>query len=185
MGSQLCIEKQMAPRVSTDLKTFANHLVEHYAPSFESIQRQICTTYRFDFEHDGEEHLFELTHTTVHQGNVVRDTVFFVFGCILNGHFYWTNQMNQHWKPVISEYKWSTDVSALFDTICVTDVDPRTIPYLVSLTHAPECNVVRFRSTDGIELFAVTDLVMAAEPHIAFDVSSLILTRNSPNLLIL
>ena len=169
----------MAPQISDNLKRFANHLVEHYASSFQSIQSQIGQTYRFDFAYDddiesGPTNIFELTHTKVHQGNTTKDAVFTVFGCIINGHFYWANQMNQHWKPAILKYEWKTNVDALFDNVCVTDVDPRTIPYLISLIHAPECSVVSFRSADDIELFAITDLVMAAEPSIVFDASPLL-----------
>jgi len=164
----------MAPRFSDDIKLFANYLVEHYAPTFESIQGQIARTYRFEFDYDEPENIFELTHTKVHQGNNEIDATFIVFGCIINGHFYWANQMNQHWKPRVVDYSWKTNVSALFDTICVTELGPRTIPYLISLIHAPECSVVAFRSTDDIELFAITSLVMSAEPHIAFDASPLL-----------
>jgi hypothetical protein len=169
----------MAPQVSDNLKRFANHLVEHYAPSFQSIQDQIVQTYRFDFAYDddsesGPTNIFELTHTKVHQGNTTKDIVFTVFGCIINGHFYWANHMNHHWKPAILKYEWNTNVGALFDTVGVTDVDPRTIPYLISLIHAPECSVVSLRSVDDIELFAITDISMAAEPSIAFDASPLL-----------
>jgi hypothetical protein len=170
----------MAPQVSDDLKLFANHLVEHYAPTFESIQDQILRTYRFEFAYDdanqesGPTNIFELSHTKVHQGNTTKDIVFTVFGCIINGHFYWANQMNQHWKPAILKYEWKTNVNALFDNICVMETDPRTVPYLISLIHAPECSVVTCRSADDIELFAITDLVMAAEPSITFDASPLL-----------
>ena len=167
----------MAPQVSDDLKSFANHLVEHYAPTFESIQGQILRTYRFEFAYDdpdGPANMFELTHTTVYQGNDAIDTTFLVFGCIINGHFYWANQMNQHWKSSVVDYNWKTNVNMLFDTVCVMEMDPRTVPYLISLIHAPESSVVAFRSADDIELFAITSLVMSAEPHIVFDASPLL-----------
>jgi hypothetical protein len=173
----------MAPQVSDDLKLFANHLVEHYAPSFQSIQDQILRTYRFEFVYDdpdGPANIFDLTHTKVHQGNTTKDIVFTVFGCIINGHFYWANHMNHHWKPAILKYEWKTNVGALFDTACVTEMDPRTVPYLISLIHSPECSVVAFRSTDDIELFAITDIVMSTEPSITFDASPLL--NLSPNL---
>ncbi len=171
----------MAPRLHTDLLQFSRYLVENYAATFNEIQSHIQSTYKFDFVYGPDEHsIFDLVKTTVARGNETKEITFVVFGCIINHKFFWANKMDRAWRDTIIEYNWNANLSLLFDANCVEEIDPNTIPYLISLVHSPESNVVSFVSGDGIRLFAMTDVDLSAvRLHSHFDAGPLLLGANA------
>jgi len=172
----------MAPRLHTDLIQFSRYLVENYAATFEEIQSHIQTTYKFDFVYGPDEtSIFDLVKTTVVcGGNETKEIAFVVFGCIINNKFFWANKMDRAWRDSIIEYNWNANLSLLFDSNCVEEIDANTIPYLISLVHSPESNVVSFVSGDGIRIFAVTDIDLSSIPLSSpFDAGPLLLGANA------
>lgn len=158
------------PQKTEDLLAFAQHL-ETYSPVFRAIQSQIMEKYQFEFLYDDCDNIFELERTQVRFGNETREVAFATFGCIIDNKFYWANQMNQHSRRQTiggqtiggDIHRWNANLAPLFDTICVapTMCPIYTIPYLVSLVHSPEQNVVEFRSRDDVPIFALVDIQTA------------------------
>lgn len=156
----------MAPVMTDDLRAFAQYL-ETYAPAFGAIQSQIMAKYEFEFVYDDGDNIFELERTTVRFGNETREVEFMAFGCIIDQKFYWANHMNRYWRDSIGGYRWKTSLVPLFETTCPPPgCSPHTIPYLVSLVHSPEYNVVAFRSRDDVQIFAIVEIALDADSNI-------------------
>ena len=184
----------MAPVMNDDLRAFAQYL-ETYAPVFGAIQSQIMAKYEFDFVYDDGDHIFELEKTTVRCGNETREVDFMAFGCIIDRKFYWANHMNRYWMQSVGGqsvggqsvggqsvggHLWKTSLAPLFETACPPPgCSPHTIPYLVSLVHSPECNVVAFRSRDDVQIFAIVEIALDDDPYVgaSFCAAPLLITN--------
>jgi hypothetical protein len=159
--------------MNDELKKFSEYLAEHYAPVFNRVQEHIRTTWAFDKlaqdidssypESDAAaENIFEVTSTKIRNvaTGETQTVTFLVFGAIINSKFFWANGVNWYWREPMCDFNWRVNLAPLFDQLSFSDseFDVRTIPFLVSLVHSPETNVVSFRSQDDIQVFAIVEI---------------------------